>query len=175
MPAGVININQDSDDDEAYLGDPKEISKEMEELRVAQHWINQEGWDVAGDARVVSKSTSKRINLRLDWGAVKEKLADAHEEDGESDPSAVDEATIVSDYSLDKLDPTQRVFADCCLKWAGLVADVYDKVRSDGRHRSVPLLRSFLGGSAGSGKSTTLKTIVQHTRLLFKKRNGRVF
>ena len=175
LPAGVININQDSDDDEAYLGDQKEISKEMEELRVAQHWINQEGWDVAGDARVVSKSTSKRINLRLDWGAVKEKLADAHEEDGESDPSAVDEATILSDYSLDKLDPTQRVFADRCLKWAGLVADVYDKVRSDGRHRSVPLLRSFLGGSAGSGKSTTLKTIVQHTRLLFKKRNGRVF
>ena len=34
----------------------------------------------------------------------------------------------------------------------------------------MPLLRTFLGGSAGSGKATTLKTIVQHVRLLFMKR-----
>ena len=147
----------------------------MEELRVAQHWINQEGWDVAGDARVVSKNTSEVIDLRLNWDTVKRKLADPHEEDEESDPIAVDEGAILRDYSLDNLDPTQRAFADRCLKWAGKVADVYDKVRSDGHRRDVPLLRSFLGGSAGSGKSTTLKTIVQHTRLLFKRRNDGVF
>ena len=43
LPAGVININDDSDDDEAYLGDQKDIAREIEELRVVQHWINQEG------------------------------------------------------------------------------------------------------------------------------------
>ena len=33
----------------------------------------------------------------------------------------------------------------------------------------MPLLRSYLGGSAGSGKSTTLRTVLQHLRLLFQK------
>ena len=33
-----------------------------------------------------------------------------------------------------------------------------------GKQRELPRLRSSLGGSAGSGKSTTLKTIVQHVR-----------
>ena len=174
LPAGVININEDSDDDEAYLGDQKEIAKEIEELRVAQHWINQEGWDVASEAHVLSKNTGEVIDLHLDWGAVQKTLADGHDEVEDSATSHVDEATVLSDYSLEKLDPTQRVFADRVLKWASKVADVYDKVRSDGRLRSVPLLRSFLGGSAGSGKSTTLKTIVQHTRLMFQKRIGAV-
>ena len=68
------------------------------------------------------------------------------------------------------LDPTQRAFADRVLKWAAAVADTYEAVRADGRHRRVPVLRSFLGGSAGSGKSTTLKTCVQHVRLMFMKR-----
>ena len=172
LPAGVININEDSDDDEAYLGDQKEIAKEIEELRVAQHWINQEGWDVASEAHVTSKSTGKMIDLHLDWDAVQKTLAAGHDVAGDSDTSVIDEAAILSDYSLEKLDPTQRVFADRVLKWAGKVADVFDKVRTDGRHRAVPLLRSFLGGSAGSGKSTTLKTIVQHTRVMFEKRIG---
>ena len=52
----------------------------------------------------------------------------------------------------------QRVLADRVIKWANSVADMYDKVWADGRHRQVPLLRSFLGGPARSGKSTTLKT-----------------
>ena len=33
----------------------------------------------------------------------------------------------------------------------------------------MPLLRPYLGGSAGSGKSTTLRTVLQHLRLLFQK------
>ena len=45
---------------------------------------------------------------------------------------------------------------------------VYNDVAASGRQRSVPQLRTWLGGSAGSGKSTTLKTIVQHVRLLFQ-------
>jgi hypothetical protein len=37
--------------------------------------------------------------------------------------------------------------------------------------KRVPLLRICLGGSAGSGKSTTLRTVLQHLRLLFQKEN----
>ena len=33
----------------------------------------------------------------------------------------------------------------------------------------VPLLRSDLGGSAGSGKSTTLRTALQHLWVLFQR------
>ena len=38
---------------------------------MAQHWINQEGWDVAGETRVISKNTGAAIDLRLDWAMVK--------------------------------------------------------------------------------------------------------
>jgi len=171
LPAGVININEDSDDDEAYYGDQKEIAKEIEELRVAQHWINQEGWDVASEARVPSKNSGELIDLRLDWAAVQRTLGVGHDGVGDSDASRVDEAALLSDYSVEKLDPTQRAFVECVRKWAHKVADVYEKVRADGRHRSVPLLRSFLGGSAGSGKSTTLKTIVVQVRHIFRARH----
>ena len=171
MPAGVINVHEDSDDDEAYLGDQKEIAKEIEELRVAQHWINQEGWDVASETHVLSKNTAQMIDLHLDWGVVQKTLAAGQNETDHSTSSDVDETSVMRDFSLDKLDPTQRVFADRVLQWASEVADVYEKVKSDGRHRPVPLLRSFLGGSAGSGKSTTLRTIVQHVRLIFMKRS----
>ena len=51
LPAGAINVNDDSDDDDAYCGEQEEINREMDELRVLQHWINQEGWDVANEAR----------------------------------------------------------------------------------------------------------------------------
>ena len=35
--------------------------------------------------------------------------------------------------------------------------------------KRVPLLRSYLCGSAGSGKSTTLCTVLQHLRLIIQK------
>jgi hypothetical protein len=41
--------------------------------------------------------------------------------------------------------------------------------RQTGKPRRVPKVRTWLGGSAGSGKSTTLKTIVQHVRLIFQR------
>ena len=37
-----------------------------------------------------------------------------------------------------------------------------------GRFKDAPLLRSYLCGSAGSGKTTTTRTIVHHLRLLFQ-------
>ena len=88
----------------------------------------------------------------------------------ESGAGSVDETAQLADYSLEKLDPTQRAFADRVLKWANLVVGTYELVRTDGQCRPVPLLRAILGGSAGSGKSTTLKTCVVHVRALFKNR-----
>ena len=46
---------------------------------------------------------------------------------------------------------------------------MHKDVAKTGRRRRVPLLRTWLGGSAGSGKSTTLRTVVQHVRLLFHR------
>ena len=31
LPAGVININEDSDDEDAYMGEQKEVAQEMDE------------------------------------------------------------------------------------------------------------------------------------------------
>ena len=76
------------------------------------------------------------------------------------------------DFALDKLDPTQRVFVDRGLAWGRELVEVYKYNANQGHHKkmkSVPLLRSYLCGSAGSGKSTTLRTFLQHLRLLFQK------
>ena len=130
LPAGVININEDSDDDGAYTGEQKEIAKEMDELRVAQHWINQEGWDTASEVRTISKNSGAVVDLRLDWGAVKKTLTEGVGEETECDINQVDEASVMRDYALDDLDPTQRVFADRVLKWGDAVADVYEAVKA---------------------------------------------
>ena len=169
LPAGVMNVNEDSDDDEAYLGDQKELEKEMDELRAAKHWVNQKGWDTEGDALTTSPSTGRKINLRLDWGAVQKKLAQGAGADTSGSAQQLQEDVVLRDFSLDALDPTQRAFADRVLKWVAEVARVYKEVRDTGARRDTPQLRSWLGGSAGSGKSTTLKTIVQHARLHFQR------
>ena len=36
LPAGVINVNEDSDEEEAYTAEQKEIAREFEKLRGAQ-------------------------------------------------------------------------------------------------------------------------------------------
>ena len=169
LPAGVINVNEDSDDDEEYQGEQKEIQKEMDELRVVKHWINQPGWDVASEVCVMSRKAKKPVHLRLDWGDVQSKLSEGSSDAPETKTNKDDEATQLANYALEKLDPTQRAFADRVLKWARSVVDTYSLVSDDGRPRPIPLLRCFLGGSAGSGKSTTLKTCVVHIRHLFKQ------
>ena len=50
---GVINTYLDSDDEDAYTGEQKEIQREAQELRAVQSWINQEGWDAAAEGRAV--------------------------------------------------------------------------------------------------------------------------
>ena len=126
--------NKDSDDDQAYLGEQKEVDKEMDELRVAEHWVNQKGWDTEGDALTTSPSSGRTINLRLDWGAVQKKL-----EQGAgavtSGSAQVLEDVVLRDYSLDNLDPTQRAFADRVLKWVAEIVRVY-KDRGAGHRRT---------------------------------------
>ena len=86
--------------------------------------------------------------------------------------AAVVEEEVVRDFALEKLDPTQRVFADRVLAWGRDLVSAYKHnatARDRRKLKRVPLLRSYLGGSAGSGKSTTLRTVLQHLRLLFQK------
>jgi len=165
LAAGVLNQYEDSDDDDAYTGEGQELVREIDELRVAKSWINQDGWNLAAEGRAVCEATGRTIDLRLDWGEVRSKLAQGA--DGENGVAA---DPGLEEYPLEKLDPTQRVFVDRVLEWAGKLADTYDATHKDGRFRKPPLLRIFLGGSAGSGKSTTLKTTVQHVRALFRDR-----
>ena len=123
IPAGVFNVYEDSDDEDAYLGEQRELQKEMQELLAAKDWINQKGWDVASEAQVVSPSSGKTIDLRLDWAMVEQKLKQGYGDLAVSDAGDVDEVKVLSDFSLDKLDPTQRVFADRVLKWGDELVD----------------------------------------------------
>ena len=66
--------------------------------------------------------------------------------------------------SLEELDPTQRAFADRVLAWAREVIVAYKEVRATGAPQRMPLLRSWLCGSVGSGKSAVLKATVWHVR-----------
>jgi hypothetical protein len=172
MPAqggSAFNINEDESDEAEYFGEQKEIAKEMQELRAAQHWVNQSGWNVKSEGRAVS-STGEEIDLRLDWDDVRRKLA-------QGSGAQTDDATTLDEvernaheYPLVDLDPTQRAFADRVLKWAAEVVQIYQQVASKGKWRlQVPSLRTWLGGSAGSGKSTTVRTVVAHVRLLFRR------
>ena len=123
----------------------------MQELHAVKHWINQKGWDVAGGGRASSPSTGKEIDLRLDWGEVKKKLAAGAGQDVDAALVPVDEEAVLGDYALNKLDPTQRAFADRVLAWADEVVSTYRQVSATGKQLRPPALRAWLGGSAGSG------------------------
>ena len=56
LPAGVLNTYEDTTDEEDFTGEQKEIASEMQALRAAQQWVNQEGWDAAGEAKAVDSS-----------------------------------------------------------------------------------------------------------------------
>ena len=146
---GVVHVHEDSDDDDAFTGEQKEIAKEMEELRVAQYWINQAGWDASVEGRAVASSSGEEVDLRLDWGEVQRTLAKGAQPKQRS--AQLDAATVFRDYSLDKLDPTQRAFADRVLDWVKAVGDRYRIVKETGHASTLPCLRTWLGGSAGSG------------------------
>jgi hypothetical protein len=170
-PWGVKNVCEDSDDEDAYSGEQKEIQAEVDALHHAQSRINPPGWDSHLEAFAIG-ANGEEVDLRkpmdasgklYSWTEVKKILAQA-DEGSESMSSPGSEPV---DYPLNNLDPTQRVFADRVLKWGTELVACYRESSHDGEPRDMPILRTWLCGSAGSGKSTTLKTIVQHLRLLF--------
>ena len=172
LPVGVTNVFEDSDDDEAYTGEQKEIEKELQELRRVQHLVNLDTFDAQAESHATSPTTGRVIDLRLNWEHVKTTLSkDTGSEDNEQSTTRLDAATVRREYDLDALDPTQRAFADRVLKWAEDLARVYEHNIHTGDRKPPPKLRTWLCGSAGSGKSRTLKALVQHIRLLYQERN----
>ena len=121
LAGGVINTYLDSDDEDAYTGEQKEIQREAQELRAVQSWINQEGWDVAAEGRAVSQKTGRTIDLRLDWDEVKRKLSPEAEMQS---PERLQESDVHREYDLAQLDPTQHAFATRVLKWAKDLVEV---------------------------------------------------
>ena len=117
----------------------------------------------ANDSRDLDLFPVKHIKILaidcagLDWTDVKHKLKAGTEPDDEAALERLVRADVESEYPLDNLDPTQRVFADVVLKWIEDLARAYEQVRATGKAKPMPKLRAWLGGSAGSGKSTTLK------------------
>jgi len=178
---------EDSDDDELWDGgDSKELEKETQALRVAKDWLSDKpemlSWDAVAEAKAIG-ADGVEVDLRqptdaagqpLTWDDVRRMLdsgAGAGHKDSDPD-RLVDKAAVLRDYALDDLDPTQRAFADRVLKWADKVVQAYQhnkRARPRQKLKRVPLLRCFLGGSAGSGKSTTLRTVLQHLRLKFQE------
>ena len=43
LPAGVLNTYEDTSDEEDFTGEQKEIAAEMQALRAALQWVNQDG------------------------------------------------------------------------------------------------------------------------------------
>ena len=46
----------------------KELAKEAQELRAAQDWINQDGWDASSEGVAWSPRSGTQIIPRLEWG-----------------------------------------------------------------------------------------------------------
>ena len=188
IPAGVRNVMEDSDDDELCDGgESKELEKEMQALRVAGKWLTdreevQKTADAAAESRALGADGAE-VDLRqprdahgngLSWDDVKRMLESGAGRggDGSGPARGVDKAGVLRDYSLANLDPTQRAFADRVLEWGGELVRAYKRDQRAGpncKPKRLPLLRCFLGGSAGSGKSTTLRTVLQHLRLKFQE------
>jgi hypothetical protein len=119
--------------------------------------------------------TDEITGAPLTWGDVQRQLAKgaslASDESGLTAAAKLNKLEeLVIQSPLERLDPTQRVFADRVLAWGRDIVSAYKHnatVRDRRKLKRVPLLRSYLGGSAGSGKSTTLRTTLHHLRLLF--------
>ena len=131
---------EDSDDDEAWDGgDSKELEKETQALQLAKDWLSdraeRQSWDAAAEAIAIG-AEAVEVDLRqpkdaagqaLSWEDVRRMLdAGASAGHKDSDPDqAVNRASVLRDYSLDDLDPTQRAFADRVLEWGDKVVQVY--------------------------------------------------
>ena len=134
LPGGVINVHEDTDDECEYGGEEKEIAKEMQEVRAAQHRVNQSGWDADSKGRGKCPRTGESVELRLDWAEVEKQLSKGTGGDV-SEAATVREGDVLQKYPLDDLDPTQRAFVNRVLAWGA--ADAIATMRSDSPRRAL--------------------------------------
>ena len=123
LPAGVVNVHQDSSDEDGFVGEQLEIEKERQELRAARQWVNQEGWDAEGEGHALDDSGAD-VNLRLDWDEVRRQLAKGTSNEPDS-TMRVDQEVVERDWPLEALDPVQRVFVDRVIAWGRELVAVY--------------------------------------------------
>ena len=167
-PCGVVNVNEDSDENEAFTSEQKEIEQEMDGLRGVLKWMNPDGWDLNAEGKGDLHGDGSQVDLRRDWGYVKKLLDNGAEAEADGKSWVPTRAEVERDYDLARLDPTQRAFVDYVLSWVrDLICFKKAKKTKTGKTQRQPKIRTWLGGSAGSGKSTTIRTAVQHARLLF--------
>ena len=167
-PGGVLNVNEDSDENEAFTSEQKEIEQEMDGLRGVQKWMNPDGWDLNAEGKGDLHGDGSQVDLRREWGHVKRLLDKGAEAEADGKSWVPTRAEVERDYDLARLDPTQRAFVDYVLSWVrDLIRFKKTKKNKTGKTQRQPKIRTWLGGSAGSGKSTTIRTAVQHARLLF--------
>ena len=99
LPAGAFIINDVSSDDEEYHWEQKEIDREMQELRAAQHWVNQREWNLTGEGHAVSPATGNNIDLNLNWDDVRSCLAQGSSAQFDDVPALVDLKEAIMDRS----------------------------------------------------------------------------
>ena len=166
-PGGVLNVHEDSDEDEAFTSEQKEIEQEMDALRGVHKWMNPDGWDLNAEGKGDLHGDGSRSDLRRDWGQVKKLLDNGAEAEVDGKSWIPTREEVERDYDLARLDPTQRAFVDYVLSWVQDLISAKKKMAKTKKTLRMPKIRAWLGGSAGSGKSTTVRTAVQHARLLF--------
>ena len=170
MPGGVLNAHEDTDNEDEYFADQAEVRCEMDALKVAESHVNVKSWNYQREG-IGRTSSGHEVDLRLDWAAAKAILKQGSEDAVEDEEKSLSAAEVAEKYPLDILDPTQRCFADRVLAWAGEVVQCYSDVCARRKRCAPPPLRAWVGGSAGSGKSTVLKTCVAHIRVMFQTAN----
>ena len=127
------------------------------------------GWKVVDEGFATSSSSMGNINLRLDWGDVQKTLKAGNTCDADAPSTILQRDNVLRELDLNTLDPTQRAFADRVLAWAAELVLHRRRYLETRVWEALPVLRLWLCGSAGSGKSTTLRMVVQHMRLLFQE------
>jgi hypothetical protein len=160
-------VHNDSDEDEVFTSDQKEIEQELDALRGVQKWVNPDGWDLNAEGTGDLLGAGSRSDMRLDWGWVKKLLDNGAEAEVDGKSWVPKRGEVERDYSLKRLDPTQRAFVDYVLSWVQQLIIAKKQMARTKKAVRMPKIRAWLGGSAGSGKSTTVRTAVQHARLLF--------
>ena len=136
-------------------------------MRGVQKWMNPDGWDLKSEGKGDLLGNGSEVDLGRDWNMVRKLLAKGAEAEVDGQSWIPTREEVERDYDISRLDPTQHAFVEYVLAWVKELILVKKKMAKTSVKIRKPKLRTWLGGSAGSGKSTTIRTAVQHARLLF--------